>query len=99
MVAQLQAEAQAAQVESRREMEREKQAIQAEREARLCEICLDRPKDTALACGHQACGSCARELTSRQIFGSLSPSERSCTFKIRFYRCATSFQQNANFLS
>ncbi|KAH7703067.1 E3 ubiquitin-protein ligase RGLG2-like protein, partial [Aphelenchoides avenae] len=26
-----------------------------------CSICMDRPKDTAFACGHTCCGQCASE--------------------------------------
>ena len=33
-----------------------------ERESHSCPICLDRPKDTAFACGHQTCGGCAAAL-------------------------------------
>jgi hypothetical protein len=46
----------------RREEERER-----ERETRMCVICLDDVRDTAFACGHQACAGCARDLTTCHI--------------------------------
>lgn len=58
---------------SQRDMQREVQReIEQEREhivrgARLCEICLDKPKDVALVCGHQACAVCAEELANCHI--------------------------------
>jgi ankyrin repeat protein len=47
------------------ELERERAIEREEREeAAQCPICLDRDKDTALNCGHQACASCAIELAN-----------------------------------
>jgi ankyrin repeat protein len=50
-----------AQREARHQLDREREAM---RESRLCEICIDSLKDTALNCGHQACSVCAKELES-----------------------------------
>jgi hypothetical protein len=49
--------------EARREMRQEMWAEMerepvAREEERLCEICLDKAKDTSLACGHLACAAC-----------------------------------------
>jgi hypothetical protein len=45
-----------------------------------CAICLDRPKDTALGCGHQACSQCAQDLQDCHIC------QQSITLRIRLYR-------------
>jgi ankyrin repeat protein len=51
-----------------RELERERTLQREEREeATLCAICLDRDKDTALNCGHQACAACASEVANCHI--------------------------------
>jgi hypothetical protein len=50
-----------AQREARHQVDREREAM---RESRLCEICLDSPKDTGSNCRHQACSFCAKELES-----------------------------------
>jgi hypothetical protein len=50
--------------EVQRALERERESV---REARLCEICLDNPKDVALSCGHQACADCAEGLVNCHI--------------------------------
>jgi hypothetical protein len=52
----------------RAELERERAIQREEREEAIqCAICLDRDKDTALNCGHQACAICASELANCHI--------------------------------
>jgi hypothetical protein len=50
--------------EVQRAVEQERERV---REANLCEICLDNPKDIALSCGHQACAGCAAGLANCHI--------------------------------
>jgi hypothetical protein len=50
------------------ELERERALQREEREEAIqCAICLDRDKDTALNCGHQACAQCAIGLANCHI--------------------------------
>ncbi|KAH7698445.1 zinc finger protein, partial [Aphelenchoides avenae] len=49
-----------------------------------CAICMDRPKDTAFACGHTYCNECAVEL--RQCtFGCKKQNGKPLTFKYRVF--------------
>ncbi len=45
--------------EEKARMEEEKEEL---KQATLCEICMDRPKNTILGCGHQLCEPCALSL-------------------------------------
>ena len=36
-------------------------------DAKLCPVCLERSKDTAFQCGHQACHTCSASLTDCPI--------------------------------
>jgi hypothetical protein len=52
----------------RAELEQERAIEREEREEAIqCAICLDRDKDTALNCGHQACAICASALANCHI--------------------------------
>jgi hypothetical protein len=58
------ARAESTQREVQRAVEQEREAM---REARLCEMCLDRPKIVASSCGHKACANCAQGLANCHI--------------------------------
>mmetsp|Transcript_18395 Transcript_18395/g.65131 ORF Transcript_18395/g.65131 Transcript_18395/m.65131 type:complete len:508 (-) Transcript_18395:77-1600(-) len=47
----------------RAELDAAAAARRREEEERLCAVCLERNKNTAFTCGHQACGECAAVLT------------------------------------
>lgn len=47
-----------------------------EDERNLCNICLERRKDTAFLCGHQACSLCAEELPNNLCHICRKPIER-----------------------
>lgn len=40
------------------------QVEEAVREQQQCPICMERPMDTAVDCGHRLCGACAQRITS-----------------------------------
>ncbi|KAH7712855.1 hypothetical protein AAVH_19804 [Aphelenchoides avenae] len=49
-----------------------------------CAICMDRPKDTAFACGHAYCHECAVEL-GKCTFGCKKQNGKPLTFKYRVF--------------
>ncbi|KAH7716368.1 copine-1, partial [Aphelenchoides avenae] len=49
-----------------------------------CAICMDRPKDTAFACGHACCHECAVEL-GKCTFGCKKQNGKPLTFKDRVF--------------
>lgn len=50
------------QVLERHKAEAAGRAVAAAAEATLCVVCMERPRDTVLGCGHVFCGDCSRPL-------------------------------------
>ena len=50
--------------------------VEEEDERGLCNICLERRKDMAFLCGHQACSVCAEELPNNLCHICRKPIER-----------------------